>query len=302
MNILLTGAGGQLGRELAPLLAPLGRVIAVDRAPGPGLLEQDLGDLDRLQQLLDRLRPELIVNAAAYTAVDRAETEAVAAYRVNAELPAGLAAWAAGNDALLLHYSTDYVFAGDARRPYREDDPTGPLNVYGESKLAGEKAVADSGCRHLLLRTSWVYSGHGHNFLLTMLRLARERASLRVVNDQLGRPTWARNLARVSAALIGRVSADAGGAPRRGTWHYCDSGLVSWYDFAGMIFAAAVDAGVLQQAPELNAVGSDDFPQAAERPRYSVLDTTRIREEFDIEPAGLEASIRACIGELGNNA
>jgi dTDP-4-dehydrorhamnose reductase len=301
VNILLTGASGQLGRELSPGLNELGSVTGVDRTADTGdrgVTQQDLSDLNRAEILLNRLRPSLIVNAAAYTAVDRAETETESAFRINADLPGCLARWAARNDCVLLHYSTDYVFSGEAREPYREDATPGPLNVYGESKLAGERAITASGCRQLILRTSWVYSGQGNNFLLTMLRLARERPSLSIVADQTGRPTWARNLARVSLTLLERAFADLPGFDRWGTWHYCDSGAVSWYDFARVIFTVAFEAGMLGRVPDLAAVQTSEFPQAATRPLYSVLDTSAISRAFGVEPASLKSSLEACIGEM----
>ena len=304
MNILLTGAAGQLGQELLPLLRSLGQVSCVDRDMAPGdscTQRQDLADLHRVEILLNRTRPDLIVNAAAYTAVDRAETDSEPAFRINGELPGCLARWCAGNDRLLMHYSTDYVFSGEAREPYREDAPTGPLSVYGESKLAGENAITASGCRHLVLRTSWVYSGHGNNFVLTMLRLARERPALSIVADQIGRPTWARNLARVSTTLLERAVSNPAEFGRWGIWHYCDSGVVSWYDFARAIFDAAFEAGLLSQLPSTTAVPTSGFPQAAKRPLYSVLDTSAIREAFGVEPAGLQASLHECIGEIEKN-
>lgn len=299
MNILLTGSSGQLGRELLPLLQRQGMVTGLDRSVTAGdgtTMQQDLADLGQVEALLSRSRPDLVVNAAAYTAVDRAESDSKAAFRVNAELPGCLARWARQNDALLLHYSTDYVFSGEASTPYGENARTGPLNVYGASKLAGESAVADSGCRHLVLRTSWIYSGHGNNFVLTMLRLARERPSLSVVADQTGCPTWARNLARVSSTLLEQVWAEGRG--RSGLWHYCDRDAVSWYDFARAIFATARDLGLLDRQPDTSAVTTAQFPQAATRPRYSVLDTSAIRADFGIEPAGLLESLRACIEDM----
>jgi len=297
MNILLTGASGQLGQELLPQLQQLGSVTLVDRAVGPGsqeTIKQDLGDLNRVEILLNRMRPDIIVNAAAYTAVDPAEDDKETAFGVNAELPACLARWSERNSRLLLHYSTDYVFSGDADQPYSEQDPTGPLGVYGETKLAGERAIASSGCRHVILRTSWVYSGHGNNFLLTMLRLARERPSLSIVSDQTGCPTWARNLAGVTRRVISHPGP-------QGVFHYCDGDAVTWFEFAHAIFSAAMQAGLLQQMPEMTAVRSVDFPQKAERPLYSVLNTSKIREVFGIEQEGLHQALQSCLEEMAEN-
>ncbi len=304
MNILLTGSSGQLGQELLPQLRGLGRVTLVDRSVADGdrsTLKQDLAELNRVEILLNRTRPDVVVNAAAYTAVDRAESESEAAFRLNAELPGCLARWAERNGRFLLHYSTDYVFGGDAERPYGETDPTGPLNVYGESKLAGEWAIAASGCRHLVLRTSWVYSAHGNNFVLTMLRLARERPELSIVSDQTGCPTWARNLAAVSRRLLERARSGTGAEAVSGLYHYCDGDAVNWYDFARAIFATAQQLGLLERLPVTKPVPSSGFPQVAERPLNSVLDTTVVRETFGIEPAGLRDSLRTCLEELVHN-
>lgn len=298
MRILVTGASGQLGRELAPRLAQYGEVYGVDRSiePSETAIRQDLGDAAAVEALLDRLRPGLIANAAAHTAVDRAESEPDAAFRLNAELPAWLARWARAEDVPLLHYSTDYVFPGDADRPYTEDDATAPLNVYGASKLAGEQAVADAGCRHVTLRTSWVYASHGHNFVRTMLRLGAERERLEIVDDQVGRPTWARSLARVSAQVVDRWR--SAGAGPQGLYHYCDGEAVSWHGFASRIFAVAQSIGLLDRIPELSPVGSERFVQAARRPAWSVLDTTRIERALGFRPPGLEESLQACLEEL----
>ena len=297
MNILLTGASGQLGQELLPQLEQLGEVISVDRTPFPGLKNmqvQDLGDLGRLETLLNRTRPDIIVNAAAYTAVDLAEDEREVAFNVNRDLPQRLARWCHLNHRLMVHYSTDYVFDGQSPRPYLESDKAGPLGVYGESKLAGEQSIIESGCRHIILRTSWVYSGHGNNFLLTMLKLAGTRPSLSIVNDQVGRPTWARNLAEVTRLVIEQL----GAGQLSGIYHYCDRDVVSWYDFAVEIFRIAREAGLLTKVPETTPVASAAFPQKARRPLYSVLDTARIQQQFGISPASLEESLRACMKDI----
>jgi len=304
MIILLAGAAGQLGQELLPQLQQLGEVVPVDRASLPGIKNmhvQDLGDLNRVETLLNRFRPDIIVNAAAYTAVDLAEEDSALAFQVNQGLPQRLAQWCFRNDRLLLHFSTDYVFSGQAGRPYAENDPTGPLGVYGASKLAGEQAIGRSGCRHVILRTSWVYSGHGNNFLLTILKLARTRPSLSIVNDQSGRPTWARNLAGATRKVIEHLSSNDPGTESTGVFHYCDSDAVSWYEFANEIFGIAHEAGILTKIPHTTPVPSAEFPQKAERPLYSVLDTSRIQDTFGIKPGGLRQSLQSCIKDLIEN-
>ena len=305
MKILLAGASGQLGQELLPLLARYGEVCAVDLLVEPPLsperIRMDLSDLNRVEILLNRLQPDLVVNAAAYTAVDRAEDESVLAFRMNADLPGCMARWAERNDVFLFHYSTDYVFDGDKGQPYDENDETGPLNVYGESKLAGEWAIAASNCRHVILRTSWVYSGHGSNFVLSMLRLARERPALSIVNDQSGCPTWARNLAQVSSDIIGQLLKKKSDTSRDGLYHYCDSTVTSWYDFAHLIFSIAEELGLLEKQPETTSVETSNFPQIAQRPAFSVLDTSSVRQAFEIQRGQLNESLELCLRELRNH-
>ena len=299
MNILLTGSSGQLGHEMQTCLAGFGIVTAVDRLPGEdGAIGLDLANLEEVGTLLDRVRPDVVINAAAYTAVDQAETENRVAFRLNAELPACLARWCKRNEAFLLHYSTDYVFSGHSGRPYREVDIPGPLGVYGESKLAGEWAVGASQCRHIVLRTSWVYSTHGTNFVLNMLRLARQRPELSIVSDQTGCPTWARNLARASVSTLQQALAVRDDSSRHGIFHYCDETAVTWYDFASMIFTQAFEQNLLREIPRLKSIKSTEFPQVARRPAYSVLDTTAIRSTFGIEPPELKISLHACLEEL----
>jgi dTDP-4-dehydrorhamnose reductase len=257
----------------------------------------DISDAGGLENLLKRLQPVLIVNAAAFTAVDQAEIDSETAFEVNAALPERLAYWAKRNDANLIHYSTDYVFNGNATRPYRETDEPDPQNVYGASKLAGERAIESSGCRYATLRTSWVYSSHGKNFVLSMLELARRGLSLNVVDDQRGCPTWARNLALASDAVLEnwqqKPSRDLGGV-----FHYCDDQALSWYDFAGAVFRYAVKAGLLDKQPDLSPVPSSEFPQPAVRPKWSVLETHRIGEVFNIQPASFDQSLQAVLGEV----
>ena len=302
MNILLTGAAGQLGRELVPLLSPAGSLIGVDRDESPVQCSQrirhDLVDMEATQSLLDRLRPKIVVNAAAYTAVDAAEDNRDLSFRLNEDLPALLAQWCNQHDAFLLHYSTDYVFDGSATRPYTEQDQTDPVSVYGQSKLAGELAITGSACRHVILRSSWIYSGHGSNFLLTMLRLAVEREVLGVIADQTGCPTWARNLARASQVVLQPALNDNGGNEVKGLFHYCDGSVTSWHGFAEAIFRKAAAIGVIERLPKLNPITTDEYPTAARRPQYSVLDTHEFRSRFNFQPPTLEESLNICIGEM----
>ena len=304
MNILLTGAAGQLGQELLPLLQEMGAVTCVDRSfegsTLPFQMSQDLSDLNRVEIMLNRVRPDLVVNACAYTAVDAAESETELAFRLNGDLPGCLAKWVQRYGGLLAHYSTDYVFDGDTSDSYFEEDKPAPLNVYGESKLAGEWAIQASSCRHLILRTSWVYSGHGNNFVLSMLRLANSRPSLQIVNDQTGCPTWARNLAQVSQTLIEHLRKNKSDSSLDGLYHYSDSTIVTWYEFALSIFTIAEQMGLLQQVPETSPIDSNGYPQAAQRPKHSVLDTGRIRKVFGVEPAQLKDSLNLCLQELKN--
>lgn len=282
MKILLLGANGQVGRALLEQLPVLGETLPATRAgtlDGAASCETaDLEKPDTLATLIDRVAPDIVINAAAYTAVDRAEDEPEAAHRVNAEAPAAIAAACAARDALLVHYSTDYVFDGTATRPYREDDPPNPIGVYGASKLAGEQAIRASGCRHMIFRTAWVYSLHGHNFLRTMLRVGAERDELRVVDDQVGTPT--------SAALIARCTVDALRKRERvdsGTWHLTAGGQTNWHGFAQEIMALAEANGLLAMAPRVVPIGTADYPTRARRPAYSCLDTTRLAEDFGID-------------------
>lgn len=280
MRILLLGANGQVGHELRRALGPLGDLVCTTRSGrldgGEACEPADFDHPVALGALVGRIAPDVVVNAAAYTAVDRAESEPEAAFRVNAEAPATLAAACAARDALLVHYSTDYVFDGRAGRPYREDDPVAPLNVYGRSKLAGEEAVRASGARHMIFRTAWVYSGRGHNFMRTMLRLAGEREELRIVADQTGAPT--------AAHLIAAATVHALRGPRRsGLWHLAASGATTWHGFARAILAHAQSRGLVDRVPVLLPIASRDYPAAARRPRSSLLDTGRLHRDFGVE-------------------
>lgn len=296
MRILLLGANGQVGQALRETLAPLGEVLPATRdghLPDGGSGEvADLSRPDTLPALLERTRPDRVVNAAAYTAVDRAESERELAFRVNAEAPGVLSRACAGAGIPLIHFSTDYVFSGESDRPWREDDPTGPLGVYGESKLAGERAVRESGAAHQVFRLCWVYGPRGHNFMLTMLRLARERGHLKVVDDQRGTPTSARRIARaVAGALAARPDAT-------GTWHLAAEGETSWHGFAAEIFRQAVETGLLAKAPVLEAIPGSEFPTPARRPAYSRLDTSAFTRDFGLHLGDWQAGLAEALREL----
>ena len=301
MKILLTGAAGQLGTELIPLLSKWGQVLATDRSvptvDPANWLKLDISEGGALENELNRFKPDLIVNTAAYTAVDQAESEPQMAFMVNSELPDRLATWAKTNNTRLIHYSTDYIFNGEGNKSYLESDQPGPLGIYGESKLEGERCITKSGCVHTTLRTSWVYSSHGKNFVLTMLALARKGLALKIVDDQKGCPTWAKNLALASDKVI-KCWQESGVDNRQGIFHYCDDRTVSWYGFAREIFRQAVSAGLLDAEPELSPVPSSAFPQPAKRPHWSVLDTTRIQKKFDINPVSFMQSIQDVITEI----
>ena len=279
-RILLLGANGQLGTELRRSLVPLGEIVAATlsgRIDDAECEAADFADPQSLQPLVERVAPDIVVNAAAHTAVDRAEQERDLAFAINAEAPDVLARACAARGARLVHYSTDYVFDGGGTRPYREDDPTSPLGVYGHSKRAGELAVLGGSARHLLFRTAWVYAAHSHNFLRTMLRVGAERDELRVVADQVGTPT--------PAALIADVTARAlqGDPQRSGVWHLTPTGQTSWHGFAEAIFEGAVARGLLARRPKVEAITTADFPTPATRPAYSVLDCTALQRDFGIQ-------------------
>ena len=305
MNILLTGAAGQLGSELLPLLSARGRLTATDRnrpvARAKDWVGLDISNGSELESLLNRIQPELIVNAAAYTAVDQAEDNAETAFSVNAELPLRLATWSKRNNARLIHYSTDYVFDGTSTRPYLETDLPNPQGVYGESKLEGERALEVTACKYVTLRTSWVYSSHGKNFVLSMLDLAQKGLSLKVVDDQKGCPTSARSLALASDAVIAAWQ-KPGFDGVDGVYHYCDDQSLSWYGFANMIFRYAVAAGLLESLPGITPVTSAEFPQVAKRPKWSVLETAKINRAFNIQSASFEDSLRTVIDEIKTRA
>ena len=289
MRTLLFGANGQLGRTFLEdgRLAVRGELIVAAR---DGVLTHgergEIADLSRpesLPAMLDRVQPDVIVNAAAYTAVDRAEQEEALATRVNGEAVGVIGRWAAAHDALVIHYSTDYVFDGHQSRPYAVDAPTAPLGAYGRSKLAGEQALQGSGADHLIFRTAWVYAAHGNNFLRTMLRLGAERDELRVVADQHGAPTDTGLIVTGSLAALDRWQ-DTGTSQRiglSGTHHLVASGATTWYDFASAIFAQAVDRGLVVRAPRVLPIATADYPTRAQRPAWSLLDNHGFQQLFD---------------------
>lgn len=296
MKLLVFGANGQLGTELLRALASLGTLVATTRS---GMLPDgttcETADFDApasLEALLQRVRPDLVVNAAAYTAVDRAEDEREAAWRVNAQSPGVIARWCAAAGVPLVHYSTDYVFDGLGTRPYREDDPTAPLSVYGASKLAGEAAICQAGGRHLIFRTAWVYAPHSANFLRTMLRLGAERDVLQVVDDQIGTPTPAAWIADATVRALQHPGQHSG------TWHLTAAGQTSWHGFASTIFAAAVAAGVLPKAPAITPISTAQYPTRAHRPAWSVLDNHKLQRDFGIVPPSWQDGLAKVIAEI----
>jgi dTDP-4-dehydrorhamnose reductase len=302
MKILLLGTSGQVGHELLSALAPIGEVTGAGRTPGKNV-HVDLSNRASLDRVLDASNADIIVNAAAYTAVDRAEDDAAAAQRINGDALADIGAWAKANHQLVVHYSTDYVFDGEGQRPYRENDPTSPLGIYGQTKLAGEIALRDSGCDHFIFRTAWVYATRGKNFLLTMLKVGAERDEVRIVSDQRGTPTPARLIADMTADVLTRWSAldDARRRQVLGTYHLCASGECTWYDFAGAIFADAQSAGLIERVPRVTPIATADYPTRAKRPRYSVLDTTKIRDTFGVDLPDWRKGLHDVIGELAKN-
>jgi len=296
VTVLLLGGNGQLGQELQRALAPLGTLVATTRSgtlrDGSACETADFNQPESLAALLDRVRPEVVVNAAAYTAVDRAEDDRDAAWRANAEAPGVIARWCAAAGVPLVHYSTDYVFDGQGTRPYREDDATAPLGVYGASKLAGEEAIRAAGGRHLIFRTAWVYASHSANFLRTMLRVGAEREVLRVVADQVGTPTPAALIADVTAQALQH----AGGLS--GTWHLTAKGETSWHGFAEAIFAEAVSAGKLACAPKVDAITTADYPTPARRPAYSHLDVSKLERDFGLMLPSWQEGLERVIADV----
>lgn len=289
--ILVTGSMGQVGFELMRSLQGLGRVVALDRRA------LDLADIDQIRMVMREMRPQLVVNAAAYTAVDDAETNHDLAYRINENAPGVLAEETRRLNSVLVHYSTDYVFGGGKSSPYTEEDAPDPINVYGASKLAGERAIEQTGAMHIILRTSWVYSLYGRNFLLTMRRLAAERTRLSVVADQVGAPTWSRTIAEMTAHIAavglngGELRADWW-RERSGLYHMSAAGATSWYEFARTIFE--YEAPAVQ--PIVEPISSADFAVRARRPYNSQLSHEKLIQVFGLRPPAWQEALQMCLG------
>lgn len=294
MKILLLGKNGQVGWQLQRALAPLGEIVALERKDAGG----DLADPQGLAAAVRAAKPQVIVNAAAYTAVDKAESEPQLARLINTEAPAALAREAAASGALLVHYSTDYVFDGSGSAPWQESDATGPLNVYGTTKLAGEQAIAASGCAHLTFRTSWVYAAHGDNFIKTMLRLAATRERLTVIDDQKGAPTGAELIADVTAHAISQTLQQPAKA---GLYHLTAAGEASWFDYAQYVLALARQArpqGVKTAAGGVQPIASSQYPAAARRPLNSRLDTRRLQAAFGLQMPPWQQGVTRVLREI----
>lgn len=306
MKILLLGANGQLGRQFIDHggLASRGTLTLASRdgrlAGGGNAEAIDLSVPEGLPAPLDRLQPQLIVNTAAYTAVDRAEQEEPLATRVNGDAVGVIGHWAAAHEALVIHYSTDYVFDGRQNQPYAVDAPPAPLGAYGRSKLAGETELRGSGAQHLIFRTAWVYAAHGQNFLRTMLRLGAEREELRVVSDQQGAPTDTSLIVKATlAALDAWLAADDTRRERvEGTHHLVASGSTTWHGFATSIFEQAVAHKLVNRAPRVRPIGSAEFPTPAARPASSLLDNTGFQRQFDFALPDWRAGLTGVIDEL----
>lgn len=290
-RIFLLGMRGQVGWELIRTLAPLGVIRALDRA------SLDLTDMDSVRSATRSAEPDVIVNAAAYTQVDRAEDDPVTANRVNGEAPGVLASEAARTGALLVHFSTDYVFDGAARRAYAENDATGPANMYGASKLAGEEVVLDTGADAYVFRVGWVYGRRGRNFLGTIERLARERAEIAVVADQFGSPTWSRAIAEATSQAVSRwLTARAAGteAPSRGVYHMASRDYTTWHEFASAI-VASMSPSDGWAPPAVRPISTAEYPTRAARPAWTVLSSVRLRDTFGLELPPWREQLALCM-------
>ncbi|MDH1307940.1 dTDP-4-dehydrorhamnose reductase [Pseudomonas fulva] len=299
MKILLLGKNGQVGWELQRALAPLGEIIALDRRGKDGLCG-DLTDLAGLAATVRTVRPDVIVNAAAYTAVDRAESEQSIANLINKDAPGLLAREAAALGAWLVHYSTDYVFDGNGQARWEEDADTNPLSAYGRSKLEGEQAIRSSGSQAVILRTSWVYAARGNNFAKTMLRLARERTELNVVADQIGAPTGAELIADVTAHILKHIACTADSSQLAGVYHLSAAGETSWYGFAQYVLAQATRQGIPLKvnAEQVGAINTEDYPLPAPRPRNSRLALNKLESTFALKMPPWQQGVQRMLDEI----
>ena len=293
MNILLFGKTGQVGWELQRSLAPLGNIIAVDVHSTDFC--GDFSNPEGVAETVRRVKPDVIVNAAAHTAVDKAESERDFAQLLNATSVEAIAKEAEKINAWLIHYSTDYVFPGDGEKPWVESDATAPLNTYGETKLAGELAVQQHCKKHLIFRTSWVFAGKGNNFAKTMLRLAKEREELSIINDQFGAPTGAELLADCTAHAIKMAMAKPEVA---GLYHLVASGTTTWFDYANLVFAEAKEAGLILAVNKTNPVSTSAYPTPARRPYNSRLDTSKFQQTFDLTLPSWDVGVKRMLAEL----
>lgn len=296
-KILITGKNGQVGWELQRSLARFGHITAIDQD------DLDLTDSSKVREVVRDLHPDIIINPAAYTAVDKAESDSATATAVNAIAPGILAEEAAKLGAVLVHYSTDYVFDGSKPSPYTEDDLPNPQSVYGRSKLAGENAVRMAGGKHLILRTSWVYGVHGGNFIKTILRLAKERSELRIVADQFGAPTWARDLAQTTASILALWQTKGWDDSLSGLYHLTAAGRTNWHQYAEEIvrLARVYDTELAAKQLVIHPIATHEYPVPAKRPVNSVLANNKIADTFGIKLPAWQDSLAACMRELATN-
>lgn len=298
-RILLIGPTGQVGWELLCCVQSYGKVFAVGRNPTekPSQAYLDLADPDSIRSVIQEVKPHIILNAAAYTAVDKAESEPELAQAINGVAPGILAEEAKALNALLVHYSTDYVFDGTQKTPYQETDSVNPMSVYGKTKLAGEQAMQAVGGRYLILRTAWVYGMRGHNFLLTMRRLAKEREQLKVVNDQIGTPTWSRMIAEATVQILAQLHSPLSRvdiSAVTGIYHLTCTGKASWYEFTKAIVAQ------LDKQPEVLPITTAEYPTPAKRPSYSLLSNDKLATTFGLTLPNWEYALELCLVQATN--
>lgn len=294
MKVLLIGAEGQVGYELWHTLQFNREVIPTTSdgrdVNGMTTIKLDLSDAQDISKKIDNIKPDVICNAAAYTQVDQAEAETEAAKSINHEAVAVMADAARRNKCLLVHYSTDYVFSGDHKVPWKEKDRPNPTSVYGQSKLDGEQAILASGCEYMIFRTAWVFSNRRQNFLKTMLRLAENNQQLKIVNDQQGAPTWATTIALATMLALN--------IPETGLYHLTSNGATTWFGFAKKIFSQAEKIGLIEQQPELIPISTKDFPTAAQRPKYSVLNCRQFEGVFNVKLPHWQTALQLCMQRM----